>query len=252
LIIDYLVIDYLIDMNQIKSLLISITKEAGLIALANFKKFSETEIEYKKQGEKSPVTFVDKELDNLIRKRVLDAFPNHDIISEENETVNNAGEVVWIIDPIDGTGQYIKNSQNYCVTIGVAINGQSVMGTVYAPSQDKFYFAEKGGGVYLNEVKQEFNCPKTGLCYVGKAAHGDEAASHQITKMMKQGRLGSAALEVVGVAFGQVDAAYYRDINIWDISAATLIANEAGCKTVDFEGNEHVLGNPNLIVYRAK
>lgn len=240
-------------MQLIKELLISVTKEAGSYASLHFKKLAEGDIRYKKleDGRLSPVTVIDLEIDRMIRQRILDAFPSHDIISEEDESLNNEGKYVWIIDPIDGTKQYMQGSVNYCVTISVALGNESILGTVYAPETDEFYFAEKGSGAMLNDKILRTNDKKTGKIFVGRQAQRPEAAMHPLLKGLEPHKLGSAALEVVRVGTGVADAAYYSGIQIWDIAAATLIAKEAGCRIEDFEGNDYILGNPDLIVYRT-
>jgi len=119
----------------------------------------------------------------MIRRRILDAFPSHDIISEEDESLNNEGKYVWIIDPIDGTKQYMQGSDNYCVTIGIALGNESVLGTVYAPESDEFYFAEKGKGATLNSQPITYNLQKTGRVFVGRERQRPEAANTIVKRL---------------------------------------------------------------------
>ncbi len=233
-------------MSDIKQLLHAVITEAGEYASAHFGRLTPDDISYKYPNNRGIVTRVDMTLDARIRQRVLDIFPTHDIISEENESINNAGDIVWIIDPIDGTRNYVDGNPQYSISIGVAQGGELLMGAIYAPELDELFFAERGNTLLLNgkPVQPAIDEPIT--CYID-----DKRLSRKDLKEVfagcEQTHLGSVALELAYVAAGRSQGSLLENIMLWDIAAGMVMIEVMGGKLLNFEGKPYTLSDKHLM-----
>lgn len=238
------------ELDKIKKVLLSAVQEAGDLALSQFGKINSNDVKYKGKNKTAPVTSVDIKIDTLIRENILSNFPDHDIISEEKETLNNSGDIIWIIDPIDGTRNYINGNENYNVSVGIIINKEIYFGAIYAPSLNKFYFTQKGKGLYINGKKFEPSKDKTNIVLTGKKKFQSQHKQIELVKNMTPKYFGAAALELAFVAQGLADAAIYNNIMIWDIVAGILMVEEVGGKLYDFNGNPYNFNSTSLLAIR--
>lgn len=234
---------------ELKELLISATKAAGEYALANFKKIDLSQVRYKK-GLTSPVTEVDLFIDRQIRKAITDHFPNHSIISEEfPPKEGDETAPLWIIDPIDGTGNYIKGSELFSVSVAVAINGIIEAGTIFSPALDDFYFVERGKGVVRNLqplVRQETAAP---ICYYRRNHGLDELVSKLFPNQdIQREHLHCTSVEFERLAKKEAACAIYENIPLYDFAAGALMVEEAGGKVTDFDNKPYTIASKNLIV----
>lgn len=236
--------------RRIKRLLLEITKEAGMYSLQHFNALSKNQISYKYKGETGIVTEVDMYLDRFIREKILTHFPEHDIISEEEEPLNNKEEYVWIIDPIDGTRNYAYGNVHYSISIGVARGSDLIMGAIYAPALDEFYFAQKGKGFWLNGKRVEKNIQSVNLCYIDhkRTSRFDIAQKHFTG--CNEVHLGSAALELAYVAQGISKGALLENIMIWDIAAGIVMVQEMNGKTLNFNNEPYTFKDSHLLALR--
>jgi myo-inositol-1(or 4)-monophosphatase len=192
------------------------------------------------------VTEADKGAETAIFSVIRETFPDHFILSEESGELVTSSNVKWIIDPLDGTVNFAHGIPICCVSIGVEVDGEIIMGAVYNPFMNEFFFAEKGLGATLNDnkihasKKQELAsaCLVTGFPY-----HYEESENNPIRifeYFIKRGqpvrRLGSAALDLCWVAAGRFDGFYEHSLNAWDAAAGFIIVQEAGGKVTDFSG----------------
>ena len=191
------------------------------------------------------VTEVDHASEKLIIGIIRETFPDHYILTEESGDLPKNSNYKWIIDPIDGTVNFANGIPLCCVSIAVEKDGEVIMGAVYNPFINEFFFAEKGRGAYLNDelihvskkTRVAESCLVTGFPY--KYTEG-EGLLETFGSFIKQGipvrRLGSAAIDLCWVACGRFDGYYEFFLNPWDSAAGFLIVQEAGGKVTDFSG----------------
>ena len=239
---------------MIKSTLLKAT-EAGAKELLRF--FNTDFKITNKEGINNPVTEADHAAEKAIFEIIKKDFPTHFILSEEAGEIKMDSEYKWIIDPIDGTINFANGIPICCVSIGVEHNGKMVMGAVYNPLMNEFYFAEKGMGASLNDKKIVVSskekvinsCLVTGFPYT--YLDTPNGPLQVFEKLIRKGvpvrRLGSAAIDLCWVAAGRFDGFYEHKLQAWDSAAGFLIVEEAGGKVTDFNGNYYSVYQPGLI-----
>jgi myo-inositol-1(or 4)-monophosphatase len=193
-----------------------------------------------------PVTVADAEAEKVIIETLLDARPDDGVLGEEGgESVVGRSGVRWIIDPIDGTVNFMYGLPAVAVSIAADVDGETVAGVVLDTGTDTCFRAEKGGGAFADDRRLTLGPPPslshtllaTGFPYVAEArrTHG-----HVIAEMLAEvrdiRRLGSAAIDLCSVALGQVDAYAETAINHWDRAAGALVVTEAGGIVTDLDG----------------
>jgi myo-inositol-1(or 4)-monophosphatase len=212
-----------------------------------------------KQGRGNFVTAADLASEKIIIDLIKKHFPQDQILSEES--AHNLSDILsidnlWIIDPIDGTNNFV-NQRNYsCVSIGYAEKGISQLGAIYNPFVAELFFAEKGKGAFLNDKKMHVE-KKTELskAYVST----DNTYSPEITKRHIElllaikptpwvGIKGSAALAMCEVAAGRMDLYFHSSIHPWDEAAALLLLQEAGGVSKNFNGKTITFDSPDVVV----
>ena len=228
----------------------AIAREAGALLMEYF--HQGLKIEYK--GDADLVTAADRASEKLIRERISQQFPSHDVLGEEQGLSDLGGDYRWYVDPLDGTTNFAHGYPVFCVSMAVEHRASSrrVAGVVYDPTRDELFAAEVGKGAQLN----------------GKAIHVSKAATlkecllatgfpshkrhknpnihfyHQIT-LRTHGvrRAGSAALDLCNVASGRFDGFWEFNLNAWDTAAGVLIVEEAGGKVTRFDGSPFELNS---------
>lgn len=208
------------------------------------------------------VTEVDKGTELLIRKLIRTYFPTHAILGEEGveptgeayrqalEEVENE-EYVWIIDPIDGTTNFIHSFPFYSVSIALAHRGEVIVGVVYDPSRDELFVAEKGKGAYVHGKRMNVSGEERledSLIATGFPIDRDRVlpeALRQITAVAPQVRNirsgGSAALHLAYVAAGRLSGFWEANLKAWDVAAGMLLVREAGGVVTEMDGGPYDL-----------
>ena len=215
-----------------------------------------------KDGVNDLVTEVDHASEKLIMDIIRTEFPDHFILSEEVGEIKMDSAYKWIIDPIDGTVNYANGIPICCVSIGVEHEGKMILGAVFNPFIDEFFFAEKGAGAFLNEKRIRVSekdsilhsCLVTGFPYTYLDSQNGplEVFSRLIRKGVPVRRLGSAAIDLCWVAAGRFDGFYEHKLNAWDSAAGFLLVEEAGGKVTDFEGNPYSPYQPHIVATNGK
>ncbi|MEO6730435.1 MAG: inositol monophosphatase family protein [Ferruginibacter sp.] len=215
-----------------------------------------------KEGINNPVTEADHASERAIFNIIQQDFPAHFILSEEAGEIIMDSEYKWIIDPIDGTINFANNIPICCVSIGLEHNGEIIMGAVYNPLMNEFFFAEKGSGATLNDQQIKVgnkaevinSCLATGFPYTYlDSPNGPlQVFERLIRKGVPVRRLGSAALDLCWVAAGRFDGFYEHKLQAWDSAAGFLIVEEAGGKVTDFDGNDYSVYQPHLLATNGK
>lgn len=201
-----------------------------------------------KEGVNNLVTEADHAAEAAILSVIKKNFPDHQVLAEETGEHIRDSNYKWIIDPIDGTVNFAHGIPLCCVAIAIEKDDEIIMGAVYAPVLNELYFAEKGGGAFLNEKKISVSnetsvlqsCLVTGFpyTYINMVNGPLEVFSRLIRRGIPVRRLGSAAIDLCWVASGRFDGFYEHKLEPWDSAAGYLIVEEAGGKVTDHEGKK--------------
>jgi myo-inositol-1(or 4)-monophosphatase len=225
----------------------TLSKEAGKILLSYQNK--KNRIRTKK--DKSFVSDADLASEEHILKSIDKYFPGSNIISEESgkKTFDGKGSgLTWIIDPIDGTTNFLHSFPLFSVSIGVFEKGKPLAGAVYNPALDELYLAERGKGAFLNDAKikvSSIDKLENSLLITGFYYHEGERLKTQMERFRvvqerskSVRRLGAASIDVCYVASGRVDAFWEDGLKCWDIAAGSIILKESGGVFTDIMGNK--------------
>jgi myo-inositol-1(or 4)-monophosphatase len=218
-----------------------IAREAGALLMQHFNQH--IKIEYK--GEADLVTIADRSSEKLIRERIRQHWPEHDILGEEQGLTSSGSEYRWYVDPLDGTTNFAHGFPVFCVSIAVEHQGQRIAGVVYDPTRDEMFSAERGGGAHLNQqiihvsstAKLAESLVATGFPSYKRHKNPNIHFYHQIT-LRTHGvrRAGSAALDLCYVACGRLEAFWEFNLNPWDTAAGVLMIEEAGGTVTNYSG----------------
>ncbi len=229
------------------------------------------------------VTEVDRSAEQAIIETLQTAFPTHHFLAEESGRLNHNGEVVgtvswnelledaknseedqyvWIIDPLDGTTNFIHGFPQYAVSIALAVNGVIQQGVIYDPSRDELFTATKGAGAYLDSRRLRVgNQIKLADCLIGtgfpyRADQDLDGYLDVFAKMTKHcaglRRPGAAALDLAYVAAGRFDGFFERDLKPWDMAAGVLIVQESGGLVGTYSGDETFMESGEIMAANPK
>jgi len=199
---------------------------------------------------------VDRAAEAEIIRELRRAFPAHAILAEESGAQGKSRHV-WVIDPLDGTHNYLRGFPHFCVSIALLENGEPMHGVVYDPLRDELFTASRGDGAFLNDRRMRIN-PKTELAGALLAtgfpfrqrAHLD-AQLGMTRALLGEAedirRTGSAALDLAYVANGRLDGYFEIGLKPWDMAAGCLLVREAGGRYCDFSGREGIPDSGNLV-----
>ncbi len=206
------------------------------------------------------VTDADVASQRAIADILLARFPDSVFVGEEeghNSVRPGAGELCWIVDPLDGTANYVHRLQNFSVSIAAAIDGQVLAGVVFDPTTNELYEAGLGEGAWLNgERISNSGCEdlESALiaCSFASSVHRDAPEIRQFVEILVRcqaiRRLGSAALNLCYVGAGRLDAYWALAVKPWDVAAGALIATEAGATLTGCNGKPFELWDPHLAI----
>lgn len=239
---------------------IELAKQVGGFIRDEARKFNSESIEYK--GYNNLVSYVDKTAEEKIVARLSQLLPEAGYITEE-ETINKTGEVYnWIVDPLDGTTNFIHGLPIFSVSIALERNKELVLGVVYEINLDECFYAWKDGGAFVNGKKiqvtknTEFNQTllATGFPYYN--FEKENQYLNVVREFMQQchgiRRMGSAAVDMAYVACGRFDGYFEYNINLYDIAAGAVIVREAGGTAFNFSGEDEFLSSREMIASNGK
>jgi myo-inositol-1(or 4)-monophosphatase len=194
------------------------------------------------------VTRVDTAAEEAIIDVVKKAYPDHAILAEESGAADGAAEYQWIIDPLDGTTNFIHGFPQYCVSVAIRHRGALAHGVVYDPNRNELFTASKGRGAFLNDRRIRVSkCLRLGDALVGTGFPFREVTridryTGQLKNIMEKSagvrRAGAAALDLAYVACGRLDAFWELGLSPWDMAAGALLIQEAGGLVGDLRGEE--------------
>ncbi|GAA4102461.1 inositol monophosphatase family protein [Mucilaginibacter panaciglaebae] len=247
-------------LEQIANRVIELSKQAGDFIRQERKTFSTDRIEYK--GLNDLVSYVDKTAEGIIVAGLEKILPESGFITEEKTSTKMAERYNWIIDPLDGTTNFIHGVPVFSVSIALKEYNELVLGVVYEINQDECFYAWKGSPAYLNgqEIKVS-PAPKisdsliaTGFPYYDfvKQPQYIDLLTHLMKSCHGIRRLGSAATDLVYTAAGRFDAFYEYNLNAWDVAAGIVIVKQAGGHVVNFSSGDEVIESRELLATNGK
>lgn len=220
--------------------------EAGEITIRRKQTSADIQLQFK--NEKDLVTAVDREVEEYLVGQIMERFPDHGIYGEETGRANPEAEWQWIIDPIDGTTSFVHDQPFYSVSIGIEKNGELLMGCVRAPVLNETYWAEKGKGAWLGDMrihvskrdKLIHSVLSTGFaCLRANWQENNLPAFCRIApKVRGIRRYGSAAIDLAYVACGKLDGFWEQNLKPYDVAGGALLVAEAGGIVVDYDGGD--------------
>ncbi|SDB30207.1 inositol monophosphatase family protein [Bauldia litoralis] len=236
----------------------TVVREAGALALDYFRRRGDLRIDSK--GLQDMVSQADRECEDLIFARLSEAFPADSFLGEEGG-LRGTGSAMWVVDPIDGTANFVRGIPHWCVSIGLIEDGRALCGVLYDPVADELFAGVAGGGATLNGApigvtgETDLRKARVGIGF----SYRTPVAPHpgDIHALLDAGceylRLGSGALGLAYTAAGRLDGYFERHINLWDVAGGLIIVAEAGGRLSDFmtpdvvaEGNEILVATPGI------
>lgn len=228
---------------------IEIAKRAGGFIRDERKNFNQESVEFK--GFNDLVSYVDKEAEKIIVAGLREVFPEASFITEEKTVNQEESDWKWIVDPLDGTTNFVHGIPVFAVSIGLAYKGKVMLGVVYEVNLDECFYAYRGGGAFCNgkpiHVSQASKLSEsliaTGFPYQEKGLL--DAYFSLLKDLLLNGhglrRLGSAAVDLCYVACGRVEAYLEYNLQSYDVAAGSLVLEEAGGVVTDFGGGDGFL-----------
>jgi myo-inositol-1(or 4)-monophosphatase len=208
------------------------------------------------------VTRVDHAAEEAILEIVRKSYPDHAVLAEESGAAAGAAEYQWIIDPLDGTTNFIHGFPQYCVSIAIRHRDALAHGVVYDPNRNELFTASKGRGAFLNDRRIRVSkCLRLGDALVGTGFPFKEGARidlylKQLGNLMRKSagvrRAGAAALDLCYVACGRLDAFWELGLSPWDMAAGALMIQEAGGLVGDLQGEADYLDSGEICAATPK
>jgi len=234
---------------------ISTANDVGSFIRRERERFTSSDIEYK--GKNDLVSYVDKEAEKQIVERLSKVLPEAGFITEEKTIEKTGEEYNWIIDPLDGTTNFIHGLPVYSTCIGLMKGKEVILGVVYEVNRDECFYATKGGGAFCNgsSIKvTEVAKISESLFATGFPYYNFEKLDQYLAvlnELMKNThglrRMGSAAVDLAYVACGRYEGYFEYNLNPWDVAAGTLIIQEAGGIVTDFSGGDDFIFGRELV-----
>jgi myo-inositol-1(or 4)-monophosphatase len=249
-------------MQPMLNIAVRAARSAGDHIIRKMNKLPDLKIEQK--GLNDYVTEVDRQAEEKVIETLLSSFPNHGILAEESGEIEGSEDFRWIIDPLDGTTNYLHGFPHFAVSIACQHKGRLEHGVIYDPIKQELFTASRGDGATLNNKRIRVTKIKsthgallgTGFPFKqhGQLDEFISIFSEFFSTASDIRRAGSAALDLAYVAAGRLDGFWESGLNAWDIAAGALIVREAGGITIDYTGGENYLdlgqvisGNPKII-----
>ena len=236
-------------------------RKASKILIRDFGEIENLQVSLKGPG--NFVTASDIKVEKILIDELQKARPTYSILSEEIGQVNNDESFKWIIDPIDGTSNFLHGIPHFAISIGLEHNKEIICGIIYDPIKDEMFVAEKGNGSYLNNkrmrVSSRSKLKDCMICTGGPRYESDdrelsleEQKKFSSKVLVPIRKLGSASLDMAYVAMGRFDGFWQRDLSYWDIAAGIIIIQESGGLVTDFKGESEYIKNKTVLATNSK
>ena len=244
--------------NAIKTFMVNLTQKAGEILLDSFQ--NDQRMTTLRSTAKEAAIAQDRIVDQLIIEEITKTYPTHSLLTEESGYYEGDPDWLWIVDSLDGTGNFANGNPFFSVCLAFMHQGTLSLGTVYAPAINEFYLAERGGGAYLNQTRITVSTIRTlkkSYLYYCEGGDINRKRTGTLLNALYPGvtdirKLGSAGLETAWVAAGRGEAYCTTKIDPWDVAAGVLLVSEAGGKVTGFIGEEWKLERGDFIFSNGK
>jgi len=243
------------------NVLIKAVRKAAKVIIRDFGEIEKLQVSLKGPGDF--VTASDKKVEKILIDELQKARPDYSILSEEIGEIKKDSKFRWIIDPIDGTANFLHGIPHFAISIGLENNDEIICGIIYDPIKDEMFTAEKGSGAYLNNQRIRVSSrsklrdciifsggPKFNSKYKDITFKEYNVMSSKIDVPIR--KLGSGSLDMAYVAAGRCDGFYSRELNYWDIAAGLILIKEAGGFIKDFNGTDKFVENETLLAANSK
>ncbi|WP_158217595.1 inositol monophosphatase family protein [Lottiidibacillus patelloidae] len=235
-----------LDIDELGKFAADIVKEAGAL----LKELRTEPIKLEEKGDHANlVTFVDQEVEKFLVDNILEKYPDHGVVGEEGvfENVLTNFETEWVIDPIDGTTNFIHNFPFYGISVGIVHKGEGLIGVVYNPVTDELFYGQKGNGAYVNgdrltispEIQLSEALVATSMFW--ENIWTKDALHHSIIQLYKETRgvrmVGGAAITLCEIAKGTLNAYIVPMLSTWDYAGGVIILKEAGGSISQLSGS---------------
>ena len=238
------------------NVMVKACRKAAKILIRDFGEIEKLQVSIKGPGDF--VTVSDKKVEKILIDELQKARPSYSILSEEIGLIKNDEECKWIIDPIDGTSNFLHGIPHFAISVGLEVKNEIVCGIIYDPIKDEMFVAEKGNGSYLNNQRIRVSSrKKLKDCIIFTGGPRQNAkfkdlslkeynnfSSIVLTPIRK---MGSAALDLAYVAAGRCDGFWQRNLKYWDIAAGIILVKEAGGFITDFDGGSKYIENETIL-----
>jgi len=243
------------------NVMIKVCRKAAKTLIRDFGEIEKLQVSLKGPGDF--VTASDKKVEKILIDELQKARPNYSILSEEIGEINNDESFRWIIDPIDGTSNFLHGIPHFAISIGLEHDKEIICGIVYDPIKDEMFTAEKGNGSYINNQRMRVSS-RSDLkdCIIFSGGPRYDSENRELTFeeykkfSLKVGipirKFGSGSLDMAYVAAGRCDGFWSRDLNYWDIAAGIILVREAGGYVTDFNGENKYNQNKTLLAGNSK
>ncbi len=244
----------------IKSALITIMEKAARKAAPRLRRdFNEVEaLQVSRKGVADFVSNADHAAEATIREILTHARPDWGLLMEESsETRHDGQQARWIVDPLDGTSNFIHGLPHFAISIAAEVQGEVVAGLVYQPLTDESFWAEKGKGAWLQDRRLRVSARRdltdaliaTGIPFAG---HGDSAQFNRILAAVAPEvagirRFGAASLDLAWLAAGRFDGYFEAGLQPWDVAAGILLVREAGGFVTDYRGGDRAVERAEIV-----
>ena len=243
--------------SPLMTVMVQAVRKAGRSLVRDF-----GEVENLQVSLKGPANFVsnaDRKAERILQEELSKARPSYGFIMEEGGEVDGSDESHrWIIDPLDGTTNFLHGIPLFAVSLGLARDGEPVAGVIYNPITDELFIAEKGAGAFVNDrrirVAARRNLADAVVCcgmpHMGRGDFGRFAREYGAVapKVAGMRRTGSAALDLAWVAAGRFDGFWERGLSPWDMAAGIVLVREAGGYVSDLDDSDKMLAKGDIIV----
>ena len=236
-------------------------RKASKILIRDFGEIEKLQVSLKGPGDY--VTASDIKVEKIIIDELQKARPSYSILSEEIGQINNDESFRWIIDPIDGTSNFLHGIPHFAISIGLEHKKEIICGIIYDPIKDEMFTAEKGNGAYINNQRMRVSSRtklKDCIIFTGGPKYGSPNSDLSLEEYKKFSskvtipirKLGSGSLDMAYVAAGRCDGYWQRNLNYWDIAAGIILVKESGGFVTDFSGENEFIQNKTILVTNAK
>ena len=246
----------MISISSNLNIMIKAVEKASKSLIRDFGEFEKLQVS--KKGPHDFVTKTDKNVEKILIEELSKTKKNYSFLSEEIGEINNKDkDNIWIIDPIDGTLNFMNGIPYFAISIALTQKDKLISGVVYDPVHNDFYWAEDGVGAYLNDqrlrVTNKVNLDKSiialGIPFLGRGNHKEHIKSQEavMSKVAGLRRFGAASLDLAYVAAGRVDGFWEYGLSPWDVAAGIILVKEAGGLAIGINNKENPLLTGNIV-----